>query len=112
MLDGLQGISIRLVAEGKTDERRRFWLPYVESNVPMLWYPAQQALGRPIPKNYDFYDEFTKWRRDNDPDPTARKEADLYLRRKQIRSRADPETGRLSPEDLAELQQLDAEDDD
>ncbi len=112
MVTSLGNLGNRLEAEGKADQQRWFWLRFAHSDIPMLWFPAQQALDRPVPRDYDWPKECAKWRLGNDPDPEVREAADKYLRRKGIMSRADPETGRLSPEDLAELQRLEAENED
>jgi hypothetical protein len=104
----LQGVSQNLAREGKAEEQRRFRQPYADRDIPMLWYSARNALGRPIPERYDFTLEFWRWRRDNDLDPEVCKVMDLILRRREIMRRADPETGRLSPENQAELQRLNA----
>ncbi|MCP4251025.1 MAG: hypothetical protein GY778_28645 [bacterium] len=112
VVTALGNVGNRLEAAGKADERRSFWLRFADSDVPMLWFPAQQALDRPIPRDYDHAIECAKWRRDNDPDPEAREASDEYLKRKEIMSRADPATGRLSPDDVEELQRLSAKDDD
>jgi hypothetical protein len=93
-------------------EARAFWKPYLYSDAPSLWYCAQQAWDRPVPDRKWLRDASEEWALKHDPDPKIRKDIEKARKRREIRSRADPETGRLSPEDFEELQRLDAEEDD
>ena len=60
----------------------------------MLWYPAQLALDRPVPKDWSYYHECLKWTRDHDPDPNERAKAAESLRVHEIWKNVDPATGR------------------
>lgn len=95
---------------GSGDRARAFWKPYLNSDVPNLWYCAQKAYTRPTPGGTRWLmSAHEEWQYQNNPDPKVRRAIEMHRRQQEIRDRKDPETGRLSPEDSAELQRLVAE---
>jgi hypothetical protein len=108
-------ISQRMLSQtGGKDRARAFWEPYLDSDVPTLWYCAQQAFDRAVPEDPGWVTTAqADWNFEHEPDPAVR--ARLARRREiarqmaEINARKDPETNRLSMEDVAALQALRAE---
>jgi hypothetical protein len=111
----IYGISQEMLRQtGGRDRARVFWEPYLDSDVPTLWYCAQKAFVRPVPGGFEWLNKAqADWNYEHEPDPAVR--ARLARRREiarqmaEINARENPETGRLSMEDVAALQALRAE---
>jgi hypothetical protein len=90
---------------------RAFWEPYLDSDVPMLWYFAQQAFGRPL-ENKDLTwvrEAQADWNYEHERDPNIRRAIELRREMAAIHQQADPETNRFSTQQLEEFQKLQAE---
>jgi len=99
---------------------RNFWEKYLDSDLPTLWYCAQKVFDRPVPKDpwpipkgelhWSWLSKAqSDWNYDHERDPNVRRIIDLRRKIAEIRKRENPATGRISPEDVAEIQGLEAE---
>ena len=99
---------------GGKDRARAFWEPYLDSDVPALWYCAQKAFDRAVPEDPGWVIMAqADWNFEHEPDPAVRsrlaRRREIARQMAEINARENPETGRLSLEDVAALQELRAE---
>ena len=93
---------------GKGD--RAFWEPYLDSEVPTLWYCAQKVWDRQLPEDPDWLRRPQgQWNYEHERDPIVRRIIDLRGQIAEIRKDVDPVTNRISLDQLAEIQALQAE---
>jgi hypothetical protein len=108
----IHAVAQRMAAHaGGQEESRAFWEPYLDSNVPTLWYYAQKAFDRPLPQAHWNWvrNAQADWNYEHERDPKVRRAIELRRRIAAIREQKDPVTNRISLEQLAEIQGLQAE---
>lgn len=85
-----------------------YWAPYLDSDVPTLWFCAQKAFDRPLP------DDPFGWLRRNqrdwnichEPDPKVRERLGYEVRLEELLRQRDPETDQLLMKNHPEIEAI------